>query len=309
MPDGRTLAQLEPMTRCERGGPIFGYRATDQDLYGDGLWGGHFGSGLSSIGGTIRHGELLGDGPIRHALKLKLWAKKYLSYEAQSNTPGFRWPAIRADSGAGNLNSFNAYGTLEPAKSNPVKGMVMGSLLAIPQSVTLESLGIDPKLKLYLVLRKLFRTLQEFGAYIDDNTGWDAHYFGAEYGVNEELQAVLGEGLDGVQGETLEAKEVVTLPTRRQIVTAILAVSLLNPSVYIDTMLLIGGGANRYQPDQRPWFAVGAIGASLVWFLGLTYGSALLAPVLKQARVLRAIDVFSGGLLLFMAFRLVSHLG
>jgi L-lysine exporter family protein LysE/ArgO len=107
----------------------------------------------------------------------------------------------------------------------------------------------------------------------------------------------------------LEAKDVVTLPTRRQIVTALLTVSLLNPSVYIDTMLLIGGGANHYQPDQRLWFAVGAVGASLVWFLGLTYGSALLAPVLKQARVLRAIDLFSGGLLWFMALRLVSHIG
>ena len=205
MPDGRTVTQLEPMTRCERAGPVFGYRATDQDLYGDGLWGGHFGSGLSSIGGTIRQGELLGDGPIRHALKLKLWAKKYLSYDMQSATPGFRWPGIRADFGAGDLNSFNAYGTLEPAKSNPVKGLVMGSLLAIPASVTLESLGIDPKLKLYPVLRKLFHALQNYGGYVDDNTGWDAHYFGAEFGVNEELQAVLGEGLDGAGGKTLEA--------------------------------------------------------------------------------------------------------
>lgn len=107
----------------------------------------------------------------------------------------------------------------------------------------------------------------------------------------------------------LEAKDVVTLPTRRQIVTAILAVSLLNPSVYIDTMLLIGGGANHYQPDQRLWFAIGAIAASLVWFLSLTYGSALLAPVLKQARFLRGIDLFSAGLLWFMAFRLASHMG
>jgi L-lysine exporter family protein LysE/ArgO len=107
----------------------------------------------------------------------------------------------------------------------------------------------------------------------------------------------------------LEAKDVVTFPTRRQVVTAILAVSLLNPSVYIDTMLLIGGGANHYQPDQRLWFAVGAIAASIVWFLGLSYGSALLAPVLKQARVLRAIDLFSGALLWFMAFRLFSHMG
>jgi L-lysine exporter family protein LysE/ArgO len=107
----------------------------------------------------------------------------------------------------------------------------------------------------------------------------------------------------------LEAKDVVTFPTRRQVVTAILAVSLLNPSVYIDTMLLIGGGANHYQHDQRLWFAVGAIAASLIWFLGLTYGSALLAPMLKQARVLRAIDLFSGALLWFMAFRLFSHMG
>jgi L-lysine exporter family protein LysE/ArgO len=103
------------------------------------------------------------------------------------------------------------------------------------------------------------------------------------------------------------AKEAMTIPTRRQIVTALLTVNFLNPNLYIDTMLLIGGSASHYQPDQRLWFALGAIAASLVWFLALSYGSALLAPVLKQARVLRAIDLFNGGLLLFMAFRLASH--
>jgi L-lysine exporter family protein LysE/ArgO len=107
----------------------------------------------------------------------------------------------------------------------------------------------------------------------------------------------------------LAAKEAMTLPTRRQIVTALLTVNFLNPNLYIDTVLLIGGGASHYQPDQRLWFAVGAIAASIVWFLGLSYGSALLAPVLKQARVLRAIDLFSGALLWFMAFRLFSHMG
>jgi L-lysine exporter family protein LysE/ArgO len=107
----------------------------------------------------------------------------------------------------------------------------------------------------------------------------------------------------------LAAKEAKTLPTRRQIVMALLTVNFLNPNLYIDTMLLIGGSGSHYQPDQRPWFVVGAIAASLVWFLGLSYGSALLAPVLKQARVLRGIDLFSGGLLWFMAFRLFSHMG
>jgi L-lysine exporter family protein LysE/ArgO len=105
---------------------------------------------------------------------------------------------------------------------------------------------------------------------------------------------------------TNEIKETMTLPTRRQVVTALLMVSLLNPSVYVNTMLI--GGANHYQTDQRLWFAFGAIAASLVWFLGLTYGSALLAPVLKQVRVLRAIDFCSGGLLWFMAFRLASQI-
>ena len=104
------------------------------------------------------------------------------------------------------------------------------------------------------------------------------------------------------------AQEPAAIPTRRQVVIALLAVSLLNPSVYIDTMLLIGGSASRYGADGRLWFAIGAIGASLVWFVGLTYGSAILAPMLKQPRVLRAIDVVSGGLLWFMAFRLASHL-
>jgi L-lysine exporter family protein LysE/ArgO len=107
----------------------------------------------------------------------------------------------------------------------------------------------------------------------------------------------------------LAAQETLTFPTRRQKVTAILAVSLLNPSVYVNTLLLIGGSANHFQSDQRLWFALGAIAASLVWFLGLTYGSALLASVLKQARVLRAIDLCSGALLWFMAFRLFCHMG
>jgi hypothetical protein len=204
-PDGRTLVQLEPMTRCTRGAEIYGYRTTDQDLYGDGLWGGHLGSGLSSIGGALRHGELIGPGRVRHALKLKLWAKKYLTFDPASATPGFRWPAIRADSGAGDKTQFNAYGTMEPALSNPVRGLVMGSLLAIPPNVSLEGLGIPRTLKLYPVIEKLFHALQDYGGYIDDNTGWDAHYFGAEYGVNEEIQNVYGEPLENGAAATLEA--------------------------------------------------------------------------------------------------------
>jgi hypothetical protein len=234
--DGHTLVQLEPMTRCEKGSStVFGYRATDQDMYGNGLWGGHFGSGLSSLGGTIRHGELLGEHPIRHVLKLKVWGAKYLTFDRTAsshplNGPGFRFPAIRADFGAGNANQFNAYGVLEPSKSNPIKSMVMGSLLAIPPSQTLESLGIDPKLRLFPVIQKIFVALQNYGAYIDDNTGWEAHYLGAEYGVQEELIAIYGQGLE-------DNPEVLT--AMNKLITALQVVDNNTP------FNLGGGGATR----------------------------------------------------------------
>jgi L-lysine exporter family protein LysE/ArgO len=105
------------------------------------------------------------------------------------------------------------------------------------------------------------------------------------------------------------AREATFQPDRRQVMVALLTVSLLNPSVYLDTMVLIGGGAMRYQDNLRFLFALGAILASLVWFWGLSYGSALLAPMLKQARVLRALDGLSGGILWLMAFRLLTHTG
>ena len=98
-------------------------------------------------------------------------------------------------------------------------------------------------------------------------------------------------------------------PTRRQVITALLAASLFNPSVYIDTVLLIGGSASHHHADQRGWFAAGAMAASLIWFSGLSYGSALVAPLLGQPRVLRGVNLLSGGLLWFMAFRLAGHVG
>lgn len=104
------------------------------------------------------------------------------------------------------------------------------------------------------------------------------------------------------------SQSTAMLPSRRQLILALLAVSLFNPSVYIDTLLLIGGSASHYQGDQRLWFVLGASAASLVWFLGLSYGSALLAPLLRRPWVLRGLDVLSGGILWWMALRLCSHL-
>ncbi len=175
-PDGRTLIQLEPMARCTAGGPVYGYHFPKKDLTleSQGIAGGHLGSGLSSIGGTIRKGELIDSEPIRHVLKLELW-EKYLYYNQDSATPGYRWPADRADAAAPRIYKGE----------NPQ--LVMGTLLAIAPEATEQSLGLRTPAG-----KKLFHALQDYGGYVVDTTGDNNHAIALEQGVEEEFKATYG---------------------------------------------------------------------------------------------------------------------
>ncbi len=185
MPNGRTLVQLEPLARCQKGGSIYGWRFPDVDIYGDGIGGAHFGSGLSSIGGSIRQGELTSNQPIRHALKVVIWGEKYLYYSASN--PGYRWPADRADA-----NAAKQYHGKNPS-------LVQGTLLAIPPNVTEKNLNLQTP-----AAKKLFRALQDYGAYVVDDAGWDAHYFAVEKGVTEEFRKSFGYDFEGSSGPFYE---------------------------------------------------------------------------------------------------------
>ena len=187
LPDGTTWIQLNAMTRDRPGGSIYGVRYpfepySDATLDGEGSLGGHGGSGLSSIGGTIRIGELISDDPIRHALKINLWAEKYLSYtQGDDGGLGYRWPAIKADSYA----NATTYGGITPE-------LMMGSLLAIPSDITPEALRLQTEPG-----EKVFYALQNYGAYIADDTAWDAHALTIESGVLQEFEHTYGCALEG----------------------------------------------------------------------------------------------------------------
>lgn len=88
-------------------------------------------------------------------------------------------------------------------------------------------------------------------------------------------------------------------------VTITLAVSLLNPHVYLDTIVLLGSIAAQYPDAQRWLFAAGAGLASLMWFFMLGYGARLLAPVFEDARAWRVLDVVIGAIMLSIALGLV----
>lgn len=219
MPDGRTLIQLEPLARCEPGGPIYGWRYfPNVDIYDDGIGGAHFGSGLSSIGGSIREGELVGDSPIRHALKINLWGKKYLYYSKR--IPGYRWPADRADK----------YAAQQYGGKNPE--LVQGSLLAIPPDITVSSLGLKTQPAM-----KLFHALQDYGAYIVDDTAWNAHAIPLEHRVLKEFRQTYGYGFNSSEGPFFE--DVMRLFTRLSVVSN-------------NTPESVGGGGDPRAPLAPP---------------------------------------------------------
>ena len=70
-----------------------------------------------------------------------------------------------------------------------------------------------------------------------------------------------------------------------------LAFTFLNPHVYLDTVLVIGGAASRYSVDDRVAFAVGASLASFLFFFALGYGAGRLSSVLDRPESWRAIDM------------------
>jgi L-lysine exporter family protein LysE/ArgO len=75
----------------------------------------------------------------------------------------------------------------------------------------------------------------------------------------------------------------------RAVLTA-LALTWLNPHVYLDTLILLGSIANRQGPDERWWWAGGAILASCVWFSTLGFGARLLRPFFARPRSWQILD-------------------
>jgi L-lysine exporter family protein LysE/ArgO len=88
------------------------------------------------------------------------------------------------------------------------------------------------------------------------------------------------------------------------IITA-LALTFLNPHVYLDTVVLIGGLSARHDGAGPAAFAAGASLASIVWFYGLAFGAALLAPVFRRPSAWRILDLFIAVVMWGIAFRLL----
>lgn len=89
------------------------------------------------------------------------------------------------------------------------------------------------------------------------------------------------------------------------VATTTLMMTFLNPHVYLDTVVLLGALANQH-PGGEWFFAGGAMLGSVVWFIALGFGAQALAPLVKNPRTWRIIDLVIGVILTVLAIRLAT---
>lgn len=96
--------------------------------------------------------------------------------------------------------------------------------------------------------------------------------------------------------------------SRYAVIMGVLAVSLLNPHVYLDTVVVLGSVGGQFEGAERFSFALGTMMASFIWFFSISIAAAKFAPTLSKQRVKIGIDICVAIIMLFIAASLASNL-
>jgi L-lysine exporter family protein LysE/ArgO len=127
---------------------------------------------------------------------------------------------------------------------------------------------------------------------------WFGVAFLAWYGLSSAWRARRPSALAAAQAESARGAVVV----RRAV-----ALTWLNPHVYLDTVLLLGSVANAHGGSGRWWFTVGACVASTLWFAGLGFGARLAAGLLATPRAWQVLDLLIAATMLGIAVKLALY--
>ena len=95
--------------------------------------------------------------------------------------------------------------------------------------------------------------------------------------------------------------------TLRAVIITTLSVTLLNPHVYLDTVILLGGVSSQFQGASRLYFWVGAVSASTLWFISLSLGGQMLAPLFQKQISWRILDSLVCATMWAIAVSLLVH--
>ena len=143
--------------------------------------------------------------------------------------------------------------------------------------------------------------------------------FGASVSANatlSQLVTYLGAGYlfifgccslrSAIQGGHLNADNAAVRSLGAVVLTT-LAVTLLNPHFYLDTVILLGSISSQFHGENRLLFWAGAVLASTLWFICLSLGGRRLAPVFKKQISWRILDTLICATMWVIALSLVVH--
>ena len=109
------------------------------------------------------------------------------------------------------------------------------------------------------------------------------------------------------QAGALQAAPRGASASRAAVLAQAAGFTLLNPHVYLDTVLLVGSTGAQYGGGLKAWFIAGAALASALWFSALGFGARWLAPVFARPRAWQVLDALIGGTMCLLAALLVRH--
>jgi L-lysine exporter family protein LysE/ArgO len=95
----------------------------------------------------------------------------------------------------------------------------------------------------------------------------------------------------------------------KQALLTTIGFSLLNPHVYLDTVVLVGGYSSKFTDlSDRFYFGLGASAFSTIWFFGLSTFAAMGSRLFNNPKAMRTISLVSGAILVALAIKLGSDL-
>jgi len=127
---------------------------------------------------------------------------------------------------------------------------------------------------------------------------WGGAAFLLWYGLRSWRAVFATGGMDVAPGQASTS--------RRQALISVLALSLLNPHVYLDTVVLLGAIGGSFAPSARPSFAAGAMCASALWFTALGYGATRLSRLFARPVAWKWIDGIAGTTMLALSASVAS---
>ena len=88
--------------------------------------------------------------------------------------------------------------------------------------------------------------------------------------------------------------------SRKQVLLSALAITWLNPHVYLDTVILVGSIANTFK--ENAWFfGLGAMAGSLLWFFGLGFGAKAASGIMSKPSFWKVLDLIIAAVMVTIA--------